>query len=72
MILFGEKSARQEVDEYQYVEYFNHERNHQGRNPEILFPNDADRIGSKDGKIEKCPRLDALEVCRGKTMTFSG
>ena len=58
LILFGEKSLRRAVD--QYVEHYNHERNHQGRGHEILFPNDADRIGSKEGKIEKRSRLGGL------------
>jgi putative transposase len=36
MILFGEASLRHALT--QYVEHFHHERNHQGRSNELLFP----------------------------------
>ncbi len=43
LILFGEASLRHALSEF--VRHFHHERNHQGKENVILFPEPADRIG---------------------------
>ena len=55
LILSGEKSLKHAVKEY--IMHYNHERNHQGMNNELLFPDD--RIDGK-GKITKSERLGGL------------
>jgi hypothetical protein len=56
MILCGERSLRRAIGEF--VEHYHHERNHQGRNNAILFP-DAPTI-RRDGPIACRPRLGGL------------
>jgi hypothetical protein len=58
MILFGEVSLRQVLSNY--VSHFHTERNHQGKENVILFPETADRIGQSSGKIGTRQRLGGL------------
>lgn len=55
MILFGEKSLRYVLKEYS--EHYHHERNHQGKNNKILFP---DKRLNNMGNIVKNERLGGL------------
>ena len=56
MILFGERSLRHVLNEY--LAHYHHERNHQGLDNVIPFP-DA-RAGPKIGKVVKAERLGGL------------
>ena len=56
LILFGERSLRRALNEY--IAHYHHERNHQGRDNAILFP-DA-RAGPRTGQIVKAERLGGL------------
>ena len=58
LILFGEASLRRVLS--QYVSHFHVERNHQGKENTILFPDPADRIGQSSGKIATRERLGGL------------
>ena len=58
MILFGEASLRQVLSNY--VSHFHTERNHQGKDNVILFPEPADRVGQSSGKIGTRQRLGGL------------
>jgi len=55
MILFGEKSLNYVLKEY--AQHYNHERNHQGKDNKILFP---DPRLNNTGKIIKHERLGGL------------
>ncbi len=55
LILFGEKSLHHAVKEY--IAHYNHERNHQGMENNLLFPDE--RIKGK-GRITKSERLGGL------------
>ena len=56
LILFGEKSLRHAVKEY--IAHYNHERNHQGMENNLLFPDE--RAQDKTGKIARDERLGGL------------
>jgi transposase InsO family protein len=56
LILFGERSLRHELDEY--LAHYQHERNHQGLDVVIPFPDE--RIGPTTGRIIKAERLGGL------------
>jgi len=56
LILFGERSLRHALQEY--LAHHQHERNHQGLNNVIPFPDQ--RTGAQDGTIRKSERLDGL------------
>jgi hypothetical protein len=57
MIFFSEKSLRRAVS--QYISHFHHERNHQGLNNLIPFPNQP-QAESQSGLIVKSERLGGL------------
>ena len=57
MIFFSEKSLRRAVG--QYVEHFHHERNHQGLDNMIPFPN-SPPAESQSGSVVKSERLGGL------------
>jgi hypothetical protein len=46
--------------EWHYARHYHEERNHQGKDNLILFPVEADRIGSAAGKIQTRERLGGL------------
>src|SRR5580765_3698285 len=56
LILFGERSLRHALQEY--LAHHQHERNHQGLNNVIPFPDQ--RTGAQDGTIRKSERLGGL------------
>ena len=58
LILFGEPSLRHVLSHYAC--HYHEERNHQGKDNLILFPVEADRIGSAAGKIQTRERLGGL------------
>ena len=58
MILFSEASLRRVLSNY--VSHFHTERNHQGKENVILFPETADQIGQSSGKIGTRQRLGGL------------
>ena len=58
LILFGEPSLRHVLSHY--ARHYHEERNHQGKDNLILFPVEADRIGSAAGKIQTRERLGGL------------
>jgi len=58
LILFGERSLRHCLD--QYVSHFHSERNQQGKDNVILFPEPADRVGEASGTIRSRERLRGL------------
>ena len=45
IILFGEASLRRALNAY--VEHFHHERNHQGKDNVLLFPDEAPDAGGR-------------------------
>jgi hypothetical protein len=57
MIFFSEKSLRRAIE--QYIEHFHYERNHQGLDNMIPFPNRS-QSGSGSGSIVKSERLGGL------------
>ena len=57
MIFFSEQSLRRAVA--QYIEHFHHERNHQGLDNLIPFPN-SPQVQSQSGLIVKSERLGGL------------
>ena len=58
LILFGEASLRHPLSEF--VHHFHRERNHQGKENVILFPEAADRLGADSGAITSRERLGGL------------
>jgi hypothetical protein len=56
LILFGERSLRHALDEY--LAHHQHERNHQGLDNLIPFPDQ--RTGCQDRTIRKSERLGGL------------
>ena len=58
LILFGERSLRHALCDY--VSHFHAERNHQGKDNVILFPEAADRVGETAGEIRTRERLGGL------------
>jgi putative transposase len=58
MILFGETSLRHVLSNY--GSHFHTERNHQGKENVILFPEPGDRIGETSGEIRTRERLGGL------------
>ena len=58
MILFGEHTLRHCLQNY--VSHFHAERNHQGKDNVILFPEPADHIGQSSGPIQTRERLGGL------------
>ncbi len=58
LILFGEGSLRHALCEF--VQHFHQERNHQGKENVILFPEPADRLGADSGAITSRERLGGL------------
>jgi putative transposase len=58
LVLFGERSLRHALA--QYVSHFHTERNHQGKDNVILFPEPADRVGEASGEIRTRERLGGL------------
>ena len=58
LILFGEGSLRHAPCEF--VQHFHQERNYQGKENVILFPEPADRIGAVSGEITSRERLGGL------------
>ena len=57
LILFGEASLRHALT--QYVVYFHHERNHQGKGNVLLFPA-VSQDPERAGPIQCCERLGGL------------
>ena len=58
MILFGERSLRHCLENY--VAHFHAERNHQGKDNVILFPEPEDHLGESIGPIQTRERLGGL------------
>jgi hypothetical protein len=58
LILFGESSLRWALAEN--VTCFHQERNHQGKDNVILFPQETDRIGQSTGAIHSRERLGGM------------
>ena len=58
MILFGERSLRHCLENY--VAHFHAERNHQGKDNVILFPEPEDHLGESTGPIQTRERLSGL------------
>lgn len=58
LIHFGEASLRHALCEF--VHHFHHERNHQGGENVILFPEPADRLGADSGAITSKVRSGGL------------
>jgi hypothetical protein len=56
MIFFGEDSLRRAINEF--VEFYHHERNHQGLGNRILDP--QEQICNSDGSVECRERLGGL------------
>ena len=57
LILFGEKSLRHALREY--VVYYHHERNHQGKENLLLFPA-SDQLPQSERKVRSRERLGGL------------
>jgi hypothetical protein len=57
VILFGEASLRHALT--QYVEYFHHERNHQGKGNVLLFP-PVSQDTERQGPVQCRERLGGL------------
>lgn len=57
-ILIGERSLSHCLENY--LLHFHAERNHQGKDNVILFPQPEDRIGETSGPIQNCERLGGL------------
>jgi putative transposase len=60
MILIGERSLRRCLENY--LLHFHAERNHQGKDNVILFPQPEDRIGETSGPIQNRERLGGLLI----------
>jgi putative transposase len=58
MIITSEEGLRKALKEY--IEYYNHERCHQGLGNQIPCPRAEDSIGQRDGKITKKQHLGGL------------
>jgi hypothetical protein len=58
LILSGEASLRHVL--CKFVDQFHRERNHQGKDNVILFPEPADRIGASLGSIKARERIGGL------------
>jgi len=58
LILFGERSLRHALSNY--ISHYHTERNHQGKDNVILFPEPADRVGEAAGEIRTRKRLGGL------------
>ena len=56
MIFFGENSLRRAVNEF--VEYYHHERNHQGLNNRLIDP--LTEVGALDGHVACRERLGGV------------
>ena len=56
MILFGEKSLRHAIK--QYDEHYHQERNHQSLDNQLIVPQDD--VGKRDGEIASRERLGGL------------
>ena len=56
LILFGEQSLRRAIEEF--VVHYHHERNHQGLDNELIFP----ELTATDpfAPIERCQRLGGM------------
>jgi hypothetical protein len=58
LILLGESSLRRALSEF--VIHYHQERNHQGKGNVLLFPEEGQRIGSREGPIRCKERLGGL------------
>ena len=58
LILFGERSLQHALSNY--VSHFHTERNHQGKDNMILFPEATDRVGETAGEIRTRERLGGM------------
>lgn len=58
LILFGESSLRRALQQYQV--HYHEERNHQGKGNTLLFPSQAQRVGSDQGSVQCQQRLGGL------------
>ncbi len=58
LIITSEEMLRRSLKEY--VEFYHHERCHQGIGNVIPFPRKEDNIGSKEGKVTRLSRLGRL------------
>ena len=58
LILFGERSLRHALEHC--IRHHQQERNYQGKDNVILFPQAADRVGENDGSIAVRERLGGL------------
>ncbi|MBL6996418.1 MAG: transposase [Desulfobacula sp.] len=58
LIFFGEKSLRQALKEYTI--HYHQERNHQGKENRLLFPNHNNGQGNRDGEITCKSRLGGV------------
>ena len=58
LILFGEGSLRRTL--HHYVAHYHEERNHQGRQNQLLFPRHRKRVGTEEGAIRCRERLGGL------------
>ena len=69
LILFGEASLRHVLSHY--ARHYHEERNHQGKDNLILFPVEADRIGSAAGTQRLVTRLDRART-RTRNLNMNG
>jgi putative transposase len=58
LIITSEEMLRKALKEY--VEFYHHERCHQGIGNVIPFPRKQDNVGSKEGKVKRLSRLGRL------------
>src|SRR5947209_4888714 len=58
LILFGEGSLRRTL--HHYVAHYHEERNHQGRQNQLLFPRHRKRVGTEEGATRCRERLGGL------------
>ena len=58
LIFFGEESLRKAIGEY--IEHYHEERNHQGKDNFLLFPDT--KLVSNQGKIQCCKRLKLSDL----------
>jgi hypothetical protein len=64
--LFGERSLSRAWAEFST--HYRHERNHQGKENELLFPRTGDELGRPGHTVARCQRLGGLLKYYGRTV----